>query len=322
MPTTRKKTPAKKTVAKKQKGLAQTFGGLSKKRLAKKGSGTFGVQLILKKGETEPVQFLGTPNTDAFLEYDQHVFQADGMWQFVPCSGSKCELCEDENPKISAKGYAFVTNVYDHKQKKVLILGGPRDLAQRIAYRYERAPSRFLKRVYEVTKFDTTPVSYEFQIGEDPPIRTDKLKSHDLNAFLDEQIKRFLGESTDTKGKDLEDEDEEEIDEDELEEDEDLEEEDEDFDDDEDEDEDLDDEDEDEDDLDDDDLDDEEEEEEDEEEDEEDEEPAPRKSRKAPVKKAPARRTPTKTATKKAPAKTTAKKKTATTTRRPTRTRR
>jgi hypothetical protein len=268
----------KRNTKKATRGLsAKTFKGLSEKRMAAKGGGG-GKRLMIKQGDTIPVQFLHNP--DDFIEFNIHTFQDEG-WNFVPCAGDDCPLCEDEDEKRSRTSYRFACNVYNLKEKKVQIMEGPKDLATRIFHRYQRKPTAFLKRVFDITKFPTTPVTYQMELAEEQPVTTRGLALHDLEDYLTEELHRYYGEEMPGPSA-LEDDDDEDLD-DELD-DEDEEEEDDDDLDDEDDDDDLDLDDED--DEDDDDLDDDEDEEED-----EDEPPAkPRKAaKKAPAKKAPAK---------------------------------
>lgn len=288
-----------KAKAKTSKGLqVKTFKGLNKKKIEQKG-GSSGKRLVLKPSQTVVVQFLANP--EDFVEFERHSFQEDGRWQFVPCAGESCPLCIDDDSERSRTGYQFLAPVYNLKDKKVQILEGGKDIAGRIFHRYERSPKKFLKRTFEITRFDTKPVSYDVQVGEDDPVQTSKLKPLSEEEYLLDELKRYFGEDlelpelTDSLADDGDDD----------EEDEDLVEDDEDDDDDLDEDEDSDEEEEedseDEDDEDDDidlDLDDDDEDEEDDDDEEEEEvKPAPKKSvakkaaaKKPPTKKAPARR--------------------------------
>lgn len=321
-----KSGPSKKGKAATKKGLSvKTFKGLSKKRMASKASENFGKRVRLDKGSTVPVQFLELPND--FIEYEMHAFQENGRWTYVPCIGEDCPLCQSESDQIRKTSYRFSCNVWNLKEKKVQILEGPKDLAQRIFYRYERAPKKFLKRTYEITKFPTNPVSYGMDIGEDEIKSTAKLmdKLHDLDAYVDEEARRYYGDEVpsakalDADEEDVEeDEDLDDEDEDDEEEDEDLDDDDEDDededDDDEEEDEDDDDEEDDEDDDDEDEEDDDDEDEDEDEDDEDDEDdddddepvaPAKKKAAKKPA----AKKAAAKKAVKKAPAKKAAKSK-------------
>ncbi len=272
------KTKAKRKPA-ASKGLQpKVFKGLNKKRMEQKGGGK-----RVRFTEDQPtvtVQFLQKP--EDMREFNIHTFQEDGRWNFVPCAGTEeCPLCDSESDRVSAVHYRFACNVYNVKNKTVQVLEGPKTLASAIFYRYQRKPAVFLKRVFDITKFPTQPVTYNFELAEEDPVSTRGLKPIDLDEYLLGEMKNYYGDDLDISPSDLSADDDEDEDEDELEEDE--------LEDEEDEDEDLDDED-------DDDLDDEEDEDlEDELEDEEEEEPEPPKRKKAPAKKA--------AAAKKAPAK-------------------
>lgn len=283
-----------KSATKAKKGLSpKMFKGLDKKRIEKKGGGA-GKRLVLDKNKTLPIQFLTKP--EEFIEYEIHVFQEDGRWEFIPCAGDACPLCVDDDSDRAKTSYRFACNVYNLKDKKVQILEGPKDLAGRIFYRYERKPKQFLKRTFELTKFGGPPVTYDFQAGEDDPVQLSGLKAHSLEEYLKDEMKRYFGEDLEAvTSSSLEDDDD--LDDDLEAEDDDIEDDDDDDLDDDDEDEDEDDED---DDLEDDDEDEDDEEDDDDfdDEDDDDEEDEPVK-KKAPVKKAPVKK---KAVAKKAPA--------------------
>lgn len=234
-----------KRLAKKSKGLtAKTFSGLNQKRMESKGGGN---RVVIKQGQTMPVQFLQKPSQ--FTEFDQHQWREDGTWMYVPCAGDDCPNCDSEDEVRSKLNYKFVANVYNVKEKKVQLLEGPKTLATQIFDRYKRKPESFMKRVFDVTKFPTQPVTYGFGIAEESPVKTSGLKLIDIDAYIQGELDRFLGNDTPkSKGKgktalddddfddeeDIEDDDEFE-DEDELDDDDDDEEEDGDDDEDEDE---------------------------------------------------------------------------------------
>lgn len=247
-----------------RKGLSpKTFQGLNKKRMEKK-SGGFGKRLKLEGGQPVPVQFLTKP--DRFMEFEIHNFQEEGRWEFVPCAGDGCPLCAEESDERSSTRYRFCCNVYNLKERKVQILEGPKDLAGRIFYRFERKPVSFLKKAFELTKFPTSPVTYDVALADEATVTTKSLKPYDLEEYVREEMERYYGTS-DIPSTDAIEDDE---DDDEVEDDEDFDTEEvaEDSDDSDDEDE----EDEDEDDDDDDDEDEDEEEEEEEEDDEDEDE--------------------------------------------------
>lgn len=227
-----------KRKAKKSKGLsAKTYKGLHEKRMKSKGRGS-GLRIKLKEGEPHAVQFMMTP--DEFVEYDEHSFQEDGEWHYVPCVGDDCPLCDDENKNKSKKGYKFLAVVYSLNEKRAGILKGPKTLATQIFFKYKRKKGTFLKRVYDITRMPTNPVSYNFELAEEPTVNLAKYKKDvpDLDEEVDKDVQRFYGDDfdPDSLASSLDDdEDEEEDEEDEEEEDdEDDEEEDEEEDDDED----------------------------------------------------------------------------------------
>lgn len=177
----------------------QTFGGLSKKRMKKKSNPNAGMRIPLKKGESVLVQFLTDPDDpEGFREFEQHTFQEDGRWQFVPYSPN-APLAEDDNDSKRSTSYRFVAVVYDLKERKVRVLEGPKDLAQRIFYRYEKRPEKFRKRVFEVTKFPTQPVSYQVDMAEERPVNTSKMEPVDLEEYLIGEMKRYYGEEFDAE---------------------------------------------------------------------------------------------------------------------------
>lgn len=187
-------------MAKKKKGASKglspkIYSGLNKKRMEKKGSG--GNRVILKQGDTATVQFL--TGIDGFREYDIHQFQDGGRWQYVPCAGDDCPLCADDDSAVAKTTYRFCSNVYSFKEKKVLILEGPKDLAGRIAFRWEKRtkkgkyPKKFLQKTWDVSKFPTTPVSYDVEAGDDDPVDTSRMKPHDLDEYIKGEMVRYFG---------------------------------------------------------------------------------------------------------------------------------
>lgn len=281
MPSKTTKKPSSKAAAKK--GLTpKTFKGLNQKRMEQAGRGQ-GKRVRFSDNEpTVTLQFMQTP--DDFMEFQVHFFQEDGRWNVVPCAGKDdCPLCEAEDDKISGTSYRFAANVLNLKTGKVQVLEGPQALALRIFSRYKRAPSKFLKRVYDVSKLPTKPVNYDMEVAEEDAVSTRGKKLFDLEEYLVEEMKAYYGDDLDITPGSLSDDDEDEGDEDVDEEEEDDEE-----DDDEEDDEDSDDDDEEEDDEDD-EEDDEDEDDEDDEDEEEDEPPA---KKRAPAKKAAAAKKP------------------------------
>jgi hypothetical protein len=291
---------AKKASTSAKKGLSvKTFKGLNKKRMEQKSNKNFGKRLMLKDGDTVPVQFLMKP--EDFLEFEQHQWQEGRQWNFVPCLGDGCPLCESESDNERKTTYRFIACVYNLKDKKVQIVEGPKDLAGRIFYRYERKPANFLKATFELTRFPTSPTTYACDKGDDDPVKTSGMKIIDLDEYVLEEAKRYFGDDMPAASAlDADDdddfEDDDDLDDDEDSEDDDLDDDEDDDDEDDDEDDDSDDDDEDDED-DDDDLDDDDDDDEDD--DDEDDEPvAPKKATKkaAPAKKAPAKKAPAKAA--------------------------
>ena len=185
-----------KTRTKRKKGLSvKTFAGLNEKRMKAKGGGASN-RIVIKDNDTVTVQFLTNP--DKFREYEQHSFQEDGNWQYVPCAGGECPLCQEESTQKSKKGYQFIALAYEFKERKVKILKGPKTMATQIFYRYKRKPGVFLKRAYDITRFPTTPTSYNFELSEESPVNIKALKTDlDLDEYLDSELKRYYGEDFD-----------------------------------------------------------------------------------------------------------------------------
>lgn len=208
-----------------KKGLSvKTYSGLNKKRMESKGGG--GNRVILKKGDTVAVQPLQKPSE--MLEFDQHVWKEGGKWYFVPCTGDdQCEPCQSEDSNVSRKSYVFACNVYNLKDRKVQVLAGPKTLATQLFYRYQRKPALFLKRVYDITQFPTNPVTYNFELAEEQPVRTSGLKLIDLDEYVQGELDRYYGDDEKPSGKSGgkssldDDDDEDELDEEDFEEDDD-----------------------------------------------------------------------------------------------------
>lgn len=173
-------------------GLKPTiYRGLNDKRMAK-GSNT--PRLILKQGDTASVQFL--TSIKEFREYDMHQFQERNRWQYVPCAGDGCPLCEDEDPDVSKVSYRFCCNVWVPKEKKALVLEGPKDLSGRIALRFKGNKKKFTRRIYDVSKLKTTPVSYDVERSDGRTIDPDSVELIDLDKFITDEMERYFGDST------------------------------------------------------------------------------------------------------------------------------
>lgn len=181
--------------ARTKKGLSvKTFKGLDQKRMASKGGGAnAGIRVIMKEEEpTVPVQFLVAP--DEFDEFEIHRWQEDGKWHIVPCLGDGCPLCDDESEARSKTTYRFAAPVYNLKEKKAQILEGPKDLAQKIFFKWQRKPALFLKRVWDVTRYPTNPVTYGCDLAEEDPIKTAKISVPSVDAYLTNSAKAYYGE--------------------------------------------------------------------------------------------------------------------------------
>lgn len=187
------------------KGTAKR--GMKKKDLEKGGS--FGDTMYIKKGDTASAQFFHEP--DDFLVFQQHAWEEDRKWFFVPCMGEdECPLDDDEDEDRARRGYQWAAQVYDLGEKKAKVLSGGKDLGNRVYYRYEKKPTSFTKRVFEITKFATKPITYDVAPGEDKPINLDKVKPIDLDEWLAKQVKAYYGEDGPSKASDLEEPEEEE----------------------------------------------------------------------------------------------------------------
>lgn len=183
---------------------AAVFGrGMKKKELER--SGNFGETVYIKKGDTVPVQFYHSP--DDFVTFKEHQWQEDHKWYFVPCLGEECPLCEDESDDRSRTGYQFAAQVYNIKEKKPQILKGGKDLGGRVYFRFERNTKTFTKRVLEITKFATQPISFEVSPGDDKPIDLTKVPPIDLEEWLNSQIQAYYGDEVPSAGSLDDDED-------------------------------------------------------------------------------------------------------------------
>lgn len=242
--------------------------GMNKKDLAQ-GAG-FGDTAYIKKGDTIPVQFFQDP--DSFLVYREHQWEEDRKWFFVPCIGDGCVLCDDESNDKAKTSYQWAAQVYNLKEKKVQVLKGGKDLGNRIMFRYERKPTMFVKRVLEITKFATSPITHQVDVGEDKPLDLSKKKPIDLEEWRQKQLKAYYGDEIPTAD-DLDDDDDDFEDDDPDTDDEDFE--------DDDEDEETEDEEE---------SEDEDEDSTDDDEEEEEEEPEPKPQRRKPASKTPAKK--------------------------------
>lgn len=189
--------PARGSAGRRGGLSVKTYSGLNEKRMQQKSGGN---RVVIEKGSTIPVQFL--QKVSEFVEFDQHSWQEGGQWWYVPCTGDEtCEPCQSEDEKKRKKGYKFLANVFNLKERKVQILEGPKTLATQIFYKYQRKPVAFLKRVYDITKFPTNPISYNFELAEEQAVKTAGLKLLDLNDYLDSQLDRYYGEGGEAPAK-------------------------------------------------------------------------------------------------------------------------
>lgn len=168
---------------------AKTFHGLSKNRMKKRGGGA-GNRVKVEDDKPNVLQFYVTP--DEFEEYEQHGWQANGQWTFVPCAGEGCPLCSNEDDKIRKTSYRFAAPVFDHKAKESKVLEGPQTMASVIFRRYERAPSKFLKRVWDITRFSGTPTTFDAEVSEQDPKNPRSLpEPQDINKYIQSQMDRY-----------------------------------------------------------------------------------------------------------------------------------
>lgn len=185
------------------------YSGLNKKRMQK---GTGSNRTIFEKGKSVTGQLLDAPGD--MREFDQHVFRDGGKWCYVPCAGSDCPLCEDDDRDVSKTSYKFIANFYNHKTKKVEVIGGPKDLAGRISMRWEaiykkqfsklkskkkaakKANELFLAKVWDITQLDRDIVAYDVESSDEDAVRLDpkKHKRHDLDQYVADEMKRYFGD--------------------------------------------------------------------------------------------------------------------------------
>lgn len=218
---------------KKGKGGGLTprvYGGLSKARTTR---GVMTDRFRIKNGESGTVMFLEIPKD--MKEFDQHQFRDRGKWNYVPCAGDDCPLCEDEDSDVAKVHYRFVCNVYNLGTKKCEILEGPKTLAGRIRQRYgtdKKKQKRFLKKTFEISKLDGETVEWDVETSDEDPVSEKvlaNLKKHDLMADITGSMERYFGNKLPKKGsktalddddydEDDEDDEDTEYDEDDLEE--------------------------------------------------------------------------------------------------------
>lgn len=214
--------PTRQAAKKQKKGLQpRMFSGLNQKRMAQKSGGGGNRVQFGDETPTNTLQFLDTP--EEMREYYIHAFQEDGRWHFVPCAGQdECPLCDSESERVRQISYRFACNVLDLKTGQVKILEGPKTLASLIFYKYKRKPAVFLKRVFDVTRFPTRPVTFNFELAEEDAVSTRGKKKIDLDEYVLGEMKSYYGDDLTLTPADLSDDsdDEDDEDDDELDEDE------------------------------------------------------------------------------------------------------
>lgn len=164
---------------------AKTFKGLNKRRMASRsGGGGSGIMRVkVQDDKVNTVQFRATP--DEFEEIEQHGWQQDGKWMFVPCVGEGCPLCASEDDKVRKTSYRFIAPVYDFATKEQRVLEGPATMASLIFRRFEAAPSKFKKRVWELTRFSGTPTTFDMTQSEETPINPARMKEPaDVHKYI------------------------------------------------------------------------------------------------------------------------------------------
>jgi hypothetical protein len=182
------------------KGLTpKSFGGLSKSRSASGGS-SFPRVKFTDKDSSFSLQFFGNiEDESAFKEFEQHQWR-EKYWNYVACLGDNCPLCDDEDEDVSKQHYRFVAVVYNHDAKQVQILEGPGTLAQRIIMKAEKRPESFVKRVWDITRLDTTPTSYDVDQSDERPVNLRSKAALDLQAYIDESASRYFGKNAVSSG--------------------------------------------------------------------------------------------------------------------------
>jgi hypothetical protein len=181
----------------------RTFGGLNADNF------TAGVGLgdrlkFEKKGKSYPVQFVADPGDGTqFIEFWQHQFRDGQGWKYVPCLEADCPLCKDEDEEVRKRRYRFVTNLYSMRDKKIVILEGPKDLSSRIFRRWESAHKAaeskkkgkakpFTERIYGLTQNDTQPVTYDVEeLTDEDSKKLNPKEFHDLQKYIDSAVQRF-----------------------------------------------------------------------------------------------------------------------------------
>ena len=92
------------------------------------GGGNFAPRAKLKGGDSGVFQFLAAPGDPAIVEIEEHQWKEKGRWNYVPCLGDGCPLCDDSDPDVAKTSYKVYVPVYDFSQKKAVLLSGPKTL--------------------------------------------------------------------------------------------------------------------------------------------------------------------------------------------------
>lgn len=209
-------------MAKVSPGLKpKIFKGLSKKRMGRGGGYKF-PRVRFEDDKAVVVQFFDPPVTESegFLEFDQHQWREGGNWNYVPCAGKKCPLCEDDDDDVAKVRYRFCALVYNLKAKEVQVMEGPTTLAQQIERRYAKRKKSFLKRTWDITRMSGQPTRYDVDSGDDDPVSLKAKKRLNLEEYVTEAMQRFFGDDVPSKTSRTALDDDDEYDEDDIDEDE------------------------------------------------------------------------------------------------------
>lgn len=194
---------------KKRKLEPSVVTGMSKEFLAQN-TGQGNRVVFDKEDPTVTIQFFKTPNK--FTIYKNHSFQEDG-WKYVPCAGENCPCCEHEDEDVRKTSPRFVTNVYNHRSKKVQLLEGPKTLGAMIHYRWAKrgpkAKANFLKTVFDITRYPTQPVTYGLDRSDDDVIVIAGKKLEDELQYLKNLQVAYYGDSMDVDPDAISDDDDE-----------------------------------------------------------------------------------------------------------------
>lgn len=68
----------------------------------------------------------------------------------VTCKGSMCDLCQEQDPKVSAKKQRFIVNVYDHTTSKVQLL----EYGSMIATQFQSIAKSLTEEGMDIMDFD------------------------------------------------------------------------------------------------------------------------------------------------------------------------